>query len=88
VDDIQRQADDKAWDEKQERWISDAHRRIADGPSGDALAALHGLNVTPDDEPSFDADKTSEVDDQDTLRDKIITRYRLGYDFANAWSTR
>lgn len=74
MDDIQRQADDKAWDEKQDRWISDAHRRIEDGLSGDALAALHGLNVTPDNEPSYDADKTSEVDDQDTLRDKIITR--------------
>jgi hypothetical protein len=74
VDDIQRRADDKAWDEKQDRWISDAHRRIEGGLSGDALAALHGLNVTPDDESSYDADKTSEVDDQDTLRDKIITR--------------
>jgi hypothetical protein len=74
VDDIQRRADDKAWDEKQDRWISDAHRRIEDGLCGDALAALHGLNVPPDDEPSYDADETSEVDDQDTLRDKIITR--------------
>lgn len=38
MDDIQRRADDEAWDEKQDRWISDAHRRIEDGLSGDALA--------------------------------------------------
>ncbi len=28
MDDIQKRADDKAWDEKQNRWISDANRRL------------------------------------------------------------
>jgi hypothetical protein len=74
MDDIQRRADDKAWDEKQDRWISDANRRIEDGLRGKALAALHGLNLPPDDDPSCDVDETSEVDNQETLRDKIITR--------------
>ena len=74
MDDIQKQADDKAWDEKRNCWISDANRRIEDGLSGEALAALHGLHVPPDDEPPYDVDGMSEVDDQATLRDKIITR--------------
>jgi hypothetical protein len=74
MDDIQRRADDKAWDEKQDRWISDANRRIEDGLRGEALAALYGLNVPPDDDASCDVDETSEVDNQETLRDKIITR--------------
>jgi hypothetical protein len=74
MDDIQKRADDKAWDKKQDRWISDANRKIEDGLRGDALAALHGLHSPPDDEPSYDVDETSEVDDQEALRDKIITR--------------
>jgi hypothetical protein len=67
VDDIQRRVDDKAWDEKQNRRISDANRRIEDGLTGEALAALHGLHVSPDDEPSYDVDEMSDVDDQETL---------------------
>ena len=47
MDDIQKRADDKGWDEKQDRWISDANRRIEDGLSGEALAGLHGLHVPP-----------------------------------------
>ena len=74
MDDIQKRADDKAWDKKQDRWISDANRKIEDRLRGDALAALHGLHAPPDDEPSCDVDETSEVDDQEALRDKIITR--------------
>jgi len=74
MDDIQKRADDKAWDEKQNRWISDANRRIEDGLSGEALAALHGLHVPPDDEPPYDVDGMTEVDDRVTLRDKTITR--------------
>lgn len=74
MDDIQKRADDKAWDEKQNRRISDANRRIEDGLTGEALAALHGLHVSPDDEPSYDVDEMSEADDQETLGDKIITR--------------
>ena len=74
MDDIQKRADDKAWDEKQNRWISDANRRIEDGLSGESLAALHGLHVPPDDEPPYDVDETSDVDDQETLRNKIISR--------------
>jgi hypothetical protein len=74
MDDIQKRADDKGWDEKQDRRMSDANRKIEDGLGGEALAALHGLDVPPDDEASCDVDETSEVDDQETLRDKIITR--------------
>jgi len=68
MDDIQKRADDTAWDEKQNRWISDANRRTEDGLSGESLAALHGLHVPPDDEAPYD------VDDQETLRNKIISR--------------
>jgi hypothetical protein len=74
MDDIQKRADDKAWDEKQDRWISDANRRIEDGLSGEALAALHGLHVSLNDQPSCNVDEMSEVDDEKTLRDKIIGR--------------
>jgi hypothetical protein len=73
MDDIQRRAD-KAWDEKQDRWISDANRKIESGLVGESLAALHGLHVASDDEPPCDVDEASEMDDQQTLRDKIITR--------------
>jgi hypothetical protein len=74
MDDIQKRTDDKAWDEKQNRWISDANRRIEDGLSGEALAALHGLHVSPDDELPYDVDEMSDVDDQETLGNKIISR--------------
>jgi hypothetical protein len=74
MNDIQRRADDKAWDKKQDRWISDANRRIEHGLRGKALAALHGLHVPADDEAPCDVDETSEVDDQENLRDKIIGR--------------
>ena len=36
MDDIQKQVDDKAWDKKQDRWVSDANRRIEEGVGGDA----------------------------------------------------
>lgn len=74
MDEIQKRADDKVWDEKQDRWISDVNRRIEAGLSGDALSALHGLHVPPDDEPPYDVDESSDVDDQETLDDKIIGR--------------
>ncbi len=74
MDDIQKRADDKAWDKKQDHRISDVNRRIESGLAGEALAALHGLHVTSNDEPPCDVDDTSEVDDQTTLRDKIIMR--------------
>jgi hypothetical protein len=74
MDGIQKRADDKAWDEKQNRRISDANRRIEDGLTGEALAALHGLHVSPDDEPSYDVDQMSDADDQETLGNKIISR--------------
>ena len=38
MDDIQKRADDKAWDQKQERWISDTNRSVKNALSGDALA--------------------------------------------------
>jgi hypothetical protein len=79
MDDIQRRTDDKAWDEKQDRWISDANRKIESGLTGESLRALHGLHVQPDDEAPYDVDEASEVDGQQTLRDKIITRLiRIG----------
>jgi len=74
MDDIQKRADDKAWDEKQNRWISDANRRVESGLSGESLAALRGLRVSPDDELPYDIDEMSDVDDQETLRSKIISR--------------
>ena len=74
MDDIRKRADDKAWDEKQNRWISDANRRVEEGLSGEALAALHGLHVSPDDELPYDIDEMSDADDQETLRSKIISR--------------
>ena len=74
MDDIQKRADDKAWDEKQNRWISDANRRIENGLTGKALAALHGLHVPPDEEQPYDVDEMSDVADQETLRNKIISR--------------
>jgi len=74
MDDIQKRADDKAWDEKQDRWISDVNRKIEASLRGEGLAALHGLHVSPDDERPYDVDEASEVDDQETLDDKIITR--------------
>jgi hypothetical protein len=74
MDDIQKRADDKAWDEKQNRWISDANRGVESGLSGESLAALHGLHGSPDDELPYDIDEMSDVDDQETLRSKIISR--------------
>ena len=74
MDDIQKRAGDKAWDKKQDRRISDVNRKIESGLTGEALAALHGLHVSSNDEPPCDVDDTSEVDDQTTLRDKIIMR--------------
>jgi hypothetical protein len=74
MDDIQKRADDKAWDEKQDRRISDINRKIEEGVSGDALAALHGLHVTSNEEIPCDVDETSEVDDQEILREKILRR--------------
>jgi hypothetical protein len=74
MDDIQKRADDKSWDQKQDRRISDANRKIEAGVSGEALAMLHGLHVPSDNEPPCDVDETSEVDDQELLRDKILRR--------------
>src|SRR4030095_5531342 len=74
MDDIHKRADDKAWDQKQDRRISDANRKVEAGVSGEPLAALHGLHLPSGDEPPCDIDETSEVDDQEILRDKIIRR--------------
>ena len=74
MDDIQKRADDKAWDKKQDGRISDQNRKIESGLTGEALAALHGLRVPSNDEPPCDVDDTSEADDQTTLREKIIMR--------------
>jgi len=74
MDDIQKRADDKAWDKKQDRRISDLNRKIESGLTGEALAALHGLHVPSNDEPPCEVDDTSEVDVQTTLHGKIIMR--------------
>ena len=47
---------------------------IERGSRGEALAALHGLHVPPDDEPPCDVDEMSDVDEQEILRDKIVSR--------------
>src|SRR2546430_17029680 len=60
--------------QKQDGRISDQNRKIESGLTGEALAALHGLRVPSNDEPTCDVDDTSEVDDQNTLREKIIMR--------------
>jgi hypothetical protein len=74
MDDIQRRADDQAWDKKVNQKISGINHAIEKGLSGDALVALHGLRMAPNDDPPYDVDESSEVDDQETLRNKIISR--------------
>jgi hypothetical protein len=74
MDDIQRRADDEAWDKKVDPRIANINQAVEKGLGGKALAALHGLHVPPDDEPPCDVDDTSDVDDQETLRGKIFTR--------------
>ena len=74
MDDIWKKADDKAWDAKQDRWISDLNRKIEEGLEGEALATLHGSRVPVHDEAPCDVDENSEVDDQETLSNKIIGR--------------
>lgn len=72
--DIQRRADDEAWDRKVERRISDINQAMERGLKGEALAALHGLHVPPDDKPPDDVDERSDTDDQESLRGKIVSR--------------
>lgn len=74
MDDIEKRADDEAWDKKVNGRISHINQAIERGLSGEALAALHGFHIAPNDEPPYDVDESSEADDQETLRDKIIWR--------------
>jgi len=74
MDDIQRRADHEAWDKKVDRRISNINQAIEQGVTGEALAALHGLHLPPDNEPPYDVDDRSDVDDQETLRGKIVSR--------------
>ena len=74
MDNIHKRADDEAWDKKANRRISEINQAIERGLSGEALAKLHGFHIAPNDEPPYDVDESSEVDDQETLRDKIIRR--------------
>jgi hypothetical protein len=74
VDDIQRRADEEAWDKKVDRRISNINQAIERGVRGEALAALHGLHVPPDNELPYDVDDRSDVDDQETLSGKIVSR--------------
>ena len=52
--DIQRRADDEALDKKVERRISNINQAVERGVKGEALAALHGLHVPPDNETPCD----------------------------------
>jgi hypothetical protein len=70
--DIQRRADDEAWDKKVERRISNMNQTIEQGVKGEALAALHGLHVPTDDEPPYDVHDRSHVDDQEILRGESL----------------
>jgi len=54
MDDIQRRADDEAWDKKVNCRISDINHAIEKGLSGEALAALHGLRLAPTDDLPYD----------------------------------
>ena len=72
--DIQRRVDDEAWDKKVERRISNINQAVERGVRVEALAALHGLHVPPDNETPCDIDDGSHVDDQETLRGKIVSR--------------
>ena len=74
MDDIQKRADNQAWDQKVNRRISGINHAIEKGLGGEALAALHGLRMAPNDDPPYDVDESTEVDDQETLRNKIISR--------------
>jgi len=74
MNDIQRRADDEAWDKKVDRRISNINQAIEQGVTGEALATLHGLHLPPDNDPPYDVDDRSEVDDQETLSGKIVTR--------------
>jgi hypothetical protein len=75
MDDIQKRADNKAWDKKQDRRISDLNRKIEAGLNSESLTPLYGLHITPDDEVLNNVDETSEVDDQQILRDNIVRRF-------------
>ena len=57
-----------------ERRISNLNQAIEQGVKGEALAALHGWHVDSDNEPPYDVDDRSDVDDQETLRGKIVIR--------------
>ena len=72
--DIQRRPDDEAWDKRMERRISNTNQAIERGVKGQALAELHGVHVPPDNKPPYDVDDRSHVDDQETLRGKIVSR--------------
>ena len=45
---------------------------IEQGVKGEALAALHGLHVPTDNEPLYDVDDRSHVDDQETSAAKSL----------------
>ena len=54
--------------------MSNINQAVERGVKGEALAALHGLHAPPDNEPPCDIDDGSHVDDQETLRGKIVSR--------------
>src|ERR1044071_2906458 len=72
--DIQRRADDEAWDKRVDRRISHVNQSVEKGLRGKALAALHGLPMLAEDELAYEVDGSSDVDDQETLRSKVFRR--------------
>ena len=74
MDDVQKRSDDEAWDKKVDRRISNINQAVEKRLRGEALGALYGLHLPPDDEPPYDVDDRSGVDDQETLRSKIFSR--------------
>jgi hypothetical protein len=55
-----------------ERRISNMKQTIEQGVKGEALAALHGVHVPTDNEPLYDVDDRSHVDDQETSAAKSL----------------
>ena len=72
--DIQRRADDEAWDKRVDNRISNINQAVEKGLRGKALAALHGLPMPAEDELAYEVDGSSDVDDQETLRSKVFRR--------------
>jgi hypothetical protein len=74
MDDVHERAEDDAWDKEVDRLISNMNQAVEKGLKGEALAALHGLHVTPANDPTYEVDDRSDNYDQETLREKTFSR--------------